>query len=294
MAATASIGYIVADGRSLKASQNSPAPVLRALPMKEGAMSRTTGAEGMETSYGFAAVAGAEEKQARVNDVFHRVAQRYDLMNDLMSGGLHRLWKDAMVSWLSPPRHAGWRFLDVAGGTGDIAFRIVAASGGKAEGTVLDINASMLGVGAERAAKRGLDGNLTFVEGNAEVLDLPDDAFDAYTIAFGIRNVPRIDRALAEAHRVLKPGGRFLCLEFSEVEMPLLDRLYDTWSFRAIPAIGGAVAGDRDSYEYLVESIRRFPNQANFARMIGEAGFQRVSHRNLTGGIAAIHSGWKI
>ncbi|MCQ8783001.1 bifunctional demethylmenaquinone methyltransferase/2-methoxy-6-polyprenyl-1,4-benzoquinol methylase UbiE [Mangrovibrevibacter kandeliae] len=262
--------------------------------MKEGAMSRTTGAEGMETSYGFAAVAGAEEKQARVNDVFHRVAQRYDLMNDLMSGGLHRLWKDAMVSWLSPPRHAGWRFLDVAGGTGDIAFRLVAASGGKAEGTVLDINASMLGVGAERAAKRGLDGNLTFVEGNAEVLDLPDDAFDAYTIAFGIRNVPRIDRALAEAHRVLKPGGRFLCLEFSEVEMPLLDRLYDTWSFRAIPAIGGAVAGDRDSYEYLVESIRRFPNQANFARMIGEAGFQRVSHRNLTGGIAAIHSGWKI
>ncbi|KAB0682820.1 bifunctional demethylmenaquinone methyltransferase/2-methoxy-6-polyprenyl-1,4-benzoquinol methylase UbiE [Aureimonas leprariae] len=256
--------------------------------------SRTTGAEGMETSYGFSRVSDGEEKQARVNDVFHRVAERYDLMNDLMSGGLHRAWKSAMVGWLNPPRRAGWRFVDVAGGTGDVAFRIVEASGGTATGTVLDINASMLGVGEERARKRGLLPNLTFVEANAEALSLPDAAFDAYTIAFGIRNVPRIDLALAEAFRVLKPGGRFMCLEFSEVEVPVLDKFYDLWSFRAIPAIGGAVAKDRDSYQYLVESIRRFPNQANFAAMIETAGFERVRHRNLSGGIAAIHSGWKL
>ncbi|MEF2070172.1 bifunctional demethylmenaquinone methyltransferase/2-methoxy-6-polyprenyl-1,4-benzoquinol methylase UbiE [Consotaella aegiceratis] len=258
-------------------------------------MSRTreTGAEGMETSYGFSKVGGREEKQERVNRVFHQVAKRYDLMNDLMSGGLHRLWKDAMVAWLAPPRRTDWRFLDVAGGTGDIAFRIVKASGNKVQGTVLDINASMLGVGAERAAKHRLDANLAFVEGNAEALDLPDNAFDAYTIAFGIRNVPRIDAALAEAYRVLKPGGRFLCLEFSEVDVPFLDKLYEMWSFRAIPAIGERVAGDRESYEYLVESIRRFPNQANFESMIRDAGFERVTHRNLSGGIAAIHSGWK-
>ncbi|MEC5289595.1 bifunctional demethylmenaquinone methyltransferase/2-methoxy-6-polyprenyl-1,4-benzoquinol methylase UbiE [Aurantimonas sp. C2-6-R+9] len=259
-------------------------------------MSRTrvTGAEAMETSYGYATVAGREEKQARVNDVFHRVAERYDLMNDLMSAGLHRAWKSAMVAWLAPPHRAGWRFVDVAGGTGDVAFRIVEASRRRAEGTVLDINASMLGVGAERAAKRRLDGNLVFVEGNAEELKLPDMSFDAYTIAFGIRNVPRIDKALSEAYRVLKPGGRFLCLEFSEVDMPVLDRVYEAWSFKAIPRIGEAVANDRESYEYLVESIRRFPNQANFAAAIRAAGFERVAYRNLSGGIAAIHSGWKL
>jgi len=259
-------------------------------------MSRTrvSATDGMETSYGFETVGGREEKQARVNEVFHRVAERYDVMNDLMSGGMHRLWKDAMVQWLAPSRRPGWRFLDVAGGTGDVAMRIVEASRGAAEGTVLDINASMLAVGAERAVKRKLDTNLLFVEGNAEDLKLPDAAFDAYTIAFGIRNVPRIDLALDEAYRVLKPGGRFLCLEFSEVELPVLDRIYDAWSFKAIPAIGGAVAKDRESYEYLVESIRRFPNQANFASAIRRAGFERVTHRNLTGGIAAIHSGWKI
>ncbi|WP_152046702.1 bifunctional demethylmenaquinone methyltransferase/2-methoxy-6-polyprenyl-1,4-benzoquinol methylase UbiE [Aureimonas psammosilenae] len=256
--------------------------------------SRTTGAEGMTTSYGFSTVSGVEEKQARVNDVFHRVAERYDLMNDLMSAGLHRAWKAAMVAWLAPSRRPGWRFVDVAGGTGDVAFRILEASGRRATGTVLDINASMLGVGAERAEKRGLAANLSFVEGNAESLTLPDDTFDAYTIAFGIRNVPRIDLALAEAYRVLKPGGRFLCLEFSEVDMPVLDKIYDLWSFKAIPAIGEAVAKDRDSYQYLVESIRRFPNQANFAATIRRAGFERVQHRNLSGGIAAIHSGWKI
>ncbi|MBC8130619.1 MAG: bifunctional demethylmenaquinone methyltransferase/2-methoxy-6-polyprenyl-1,4-benzoquinol methylase UbiE [Rhizobiaceae bacterium] len=255
---------------------------------------RVTAAEGMETTYGFAAVSGAEEKQERVNDVFHKVAERYDLMNDLMSGGLHRVWKSAMVGWLAPSKRSGWRFVDVAGGTGDIAFRIVEASRGAATGTVLDINASMLAVGAERSVKRGLDGALTFVEGNAESLDLPDGAFDAYTIAFGIRNVPRIDLALSEAFRVLKPGGRFLCLEFSDVDLPVLDKLYEAWSFRAIPAIGRVVAGDRDSYAYLVESIRRFPNQANFETAIRTAGFDRVTHRNLSGGIAAIHSGWKL
>lgn len=254
---------------------------------------RVGAAEGMETSYGFSSVSGREEKQARVDEVFHRVASRYDLMNDLMSGGLHRLWKNAMVSQLAPSRRPGWRFVDVAGGTGDIAFRIVESSGRNASGTVLDINGSMLAVGAERAARKGLGANLSFVEGNAEALDLPDGVFDAYTIAFGIRNVPRIDRALAEAFRVLKPGGRFLCLEFSEVDMPLLDRVYEEWSFRAIPAIGQAVAQDRASYEYLVESIRRFPNQANFAAAIETAGFERVTFRNLSGGIAAIHSGWK-
>ncbi|GGD03822.1 bifunctional demethylmenaquinone methyltransferase/2-methoxy-6-polyprenyl-1,4-benzoquinol methylase UbiE [Aureimonas glaciei] len=256
--------------------------------------SRVTGAEGMETTYGFESVGGASEKQARVNEVFHRVAERYDLMNDLMSGGLHRIWKSAMVSWLAPSKRPGWRFVDVAGGTGDIAFRIVEASNGAATGTVLDINGSMLAVGAERAEKRKLSDNLTFVEGNAESLDLPDSAFDAYTIAFGIRNVPRIDLALAEAFRVLKPGGRFLCLEFSEVDLPVLDKLYEAWSFKAIPAIGKVVAGDRESYEYLVESIRRFPNQANFETAIRQAGFERVTHRNLSGGIAAMHSGWKL
>ncbi|KQT43145.1 ubiquinone biosynthesis methyltransferase UbiE [Aureimonas sp. Leaf454] len=255
---------------------------------------RVTQPERMETTYGFQSVGGHEEKQARVNEVFHRVAERYDLMNDLMSGGLHRAWKQAMVAWLSPPHREGYRFLDVAGGTGDIAFRIVEASRRRASGTVLDINASMLGVGAERAEKRGLSDRLTFVEGNAEDLKLESGLYDAYTIAFGIRNVPRIDLALAEAYRVLKPGGRFLCLEFSEVDVAGLDKIYDAWSFKAIPALGQAVAGDRDSYAYLVESIRRFPNQENFASAIRQAGFERVTHRNLTGGIACIHSGWKL
>jgi demethylmenaquinone methyltransferase/2-methoxy-6-polyprenyl-1,4-benzoquinol methylase len=172
---------------------------------------RTTAAGGMETSYGFASV-GEEEKQGLVNTVFHKVAKRYDLMNDIMSGGMHRLWKDGLVNWLNPPRRAGWRVLDVAGGTGDIAFRIVKASGGNAQATVLDINGSMLGVGRERAEKMHLEGNVEFVEANAEELPFAEMSFDAYTIAFGIRNVPHIDKALAEAFRVLKPGGRFLCL----------------------------------------------------------------------------------
>ncbi|WP_457150932.1 bifunctional demethylmenaquinone methyltransferase/2-methoxy-6-polyprenyl-1,4-benzoquinol methylase UbiE [Mesorhizobium sp. P5_C1] len=254
---------------------------------------RTTAAGGMETSYGFKRV-GAGDKQSLVNDVFHKVANRYDLMNDLMSVGLHRLWKDAMVTWLHPPKRMGWRVLDVAGGTGDIAFRIVDASHGNAHATVLDINGSMLDVGRDRAEKKGLSGNTDFVEANAEELPFPDATFDAYTIAFGIRNVPRIDVALSEAFRVLKPGGRFLCLEFSEVEMPLLDKAYEAWSFNAIPKIGKMVTGDGEPYSYLVESIARFPNQQNFATMISRAGFDRVSFRNYSGGIAALHSGWKL
>ncbi len=184
--------------------------------------------------------------------------------------------------------------LDVAGGTGDIAFRIVAASRGNAQATVLDINGSMLAVGRERAEKKGLTENLDFVEANAEELPFADCTFDAYTIAFGIHNVPHIDAALSEAFRVLKPGGRFLCLEFSEVDLPLLDRAYGAWSFNAIPRIGKMVTGDGEPYSYLVESIARFPNQQNFAAMIARAGFERVSFRNYSGGIAAAHSGWKL
>ncbi|TPN80628.1 bifunctional demethylmenaquinone methyltransferase/2-methoxy-6-polyprenyl-1,4-benzoquinol methylase UbiE [Mesorhizobium sp. CU2] len=254
---------------------------------------RTTAAGGMETSYGFRKV-GEGEKQPLVNDVFHKVANRYDLMNDLMSAGLHRLWKDAMVAWLNPPKRTGWKVLDVAGGTGDIAFRIVEASQRQAHATVLDINGSMLSVGRDRAEKQGLSANTDFVEANAEELPFEDETFDAYTIAFGIRNVPRVETALSEAYRVLKRGGRFLCLEFSEVDMPLLDKAYEAWSFNAIPKIGKAVTGDGEPYSYLVESIRKFPNQQNFAAMITRAGFGRVSFRNYSGGIAALHSGWKL
>jgi len=254
---------------------------------------RTTASGGMETSYGFRNV-GAGEKQPLVDAVFHKVAERYDLMNDLMSGGLHRLWKDGLVAWLNPPKRHGWRVLDVAGGTGDVAFRIVEASARNAHATILDINGSMLGVGRERAEKLGLSGSTEFVEANAEDLPFDDDSFDAYTIAFGIRNVPRIEVALAEAYRVLKPGGRFLCLEFSEVDMPLLDKVYEAWSFNAIPRIGQMVTGDGEPYSYLVESIRKFPNQRDFADMIRHAGFERVDFRNYSGGIAALHSGWKL
>ena len=255
---------------------------------------RSTDESGMATSYGFRDVADAD-KQGLVNEVFHRVANRYDLMNDLMSGGMHRLWKDAMVAWLGAPRRSahGYSVLDVAGGTGDIAFRIASRSEG-ANVIVADINGEMLKVGRERAVRKGLADRVTFAECNAEKLAFPDNRFDAVTIAFGIRNVPRIPLALSEAFRVLKPGGRFLCLEFSTVDVAGLDRLYDLFSFNVIPALGEMVAGDRDSYSYLVESIRQFPNQARFAAMIADAGFSRVDYRNLSGGIAAIHSGWKL
>ncbi|MEI2385680.1 bifunctional demethylmenaquinone methyltransferase/2-methoxy-6-polyprenyl-1,4-benzoquinol methylase UbiE [Breoghania sp. JC706] len=247
-----------------------------------------------QASFGFRTVA-LGEKQGMVDHVFHQVASRYDLMNDLMSGGMHRLWKDAMVSWIAPPRKSRrtWRLLDVAGGTGDIATRIV-ESGERIEATVCDINNSMLTVGRDRAAMRGHAHDIRFAQGNAESLPFPDNHFDAYTIAFGIRNVPRIQVALDEAFRVLKRGGRFMCLEFTQVDVPVLDRIYDLYSFNVIPRMGQAVTGDGDSYQYLVESIRQFPNQARFAHMIGKAGFSRVDYRNLSGGIAALHSGWKL
>ncbi len=236
-----------------------------------------------------------DDKQAMVDDVFRTVARRYDLMNDLMSGGLHRVWKDILVTMLNPPRDdRPFAVLDVAGGTGDIAFRIVERAGAGTLVTVCDINADMLAVGRARADERGLDGLVTFTAGNAEALPFPDRHFDACAIAFGIRNVPRIDRALAEIHRVLRIGGRFLCLEFSSVDVPGLDALYDFYSFNVIPPLGRAVAGDAEAYRYLVESIRRFPRPQAFADMIAAAGFRRVSHRTLTGGMVAIHSGWRL
>jgi demethylmenaquinone methyltransferase / 2-methoxy-6-polyprenyl-1,4-benzoquinol methylase len=235
------------------------------------------------------------DKQGLVNDVFHSVARRYDLMNDLMSVGLHRVWKDLMINALNPPRsEKPFALLDVAGGTGDIAFRAANAAGPNFKATVCDINAEMLGVGRERAAKRHLDDRVSFVEGNAEELGFANSSFDAYSIAFGIRNVPRIDRALGEAYRVLRPGSRFLCLEFSTVDLPGLDRIYDLFSFNVIPPLGRAVAGDAEAYRYLVESIRRFPRPQAFADMITAAGFRRVSYRKLTGGMVAIHSGWRL
>jgi demethylmenaquinone methyltransferase/2-methoxy-6-polyprenyl-1,4-benzoquinol methylase len=249
---------------------------------------------GDTTHFGFRDVP-LGDKQTLVNDVFHSVAQRYDLMNDLMSGGLHRVWKDVMITTLNPPRNdAPFALLDVAGGTGDIAFRAAKASGFGFTATVCDINGDMLAVGRERAVKQHLDHQVSFVEGNAEALAFPDRSFDAYTIAFGIRNVPRIDQALREAYRVLKPGSRFLCLEFSTVDVPGLDRIYDLFSFKVIPPLGRAVTGDADSYQYLVESIRKFPKPNAFAGMIRDAGFARVSHQVLSGGIVALHSGWRL
>jgi demethylmenaquinone methyltransferase/2-methoxy-6-polyprenyl-1,4-benzoquinol methylase len=234
------------------------------------------------------------EKQGRVDEVFHKVASRYDLMNDLMSAGLHRFWKDTLVAMLRPPKSRPFRHLDVAGGTGDVAFRILEAGGPETHVDVLDINASMLGVGADRAEAKGYGDQIGFIECNAEALSLPDRAYDAYTIAFGIRNVPRIPLALKEAHRVLKRGGRFLCLEFAPVEMPGLDRIYDAYSFNVIPPLGKAITGDGEPYRYLVESIRQFPKPDAFSAMIREAGFAQVTHRALTMGIANIHSGWKL
>ena len=236
-----------------------------------------------------------DDKQALVDGVFRSVAGRYDLMNDLMSGGLHRAWKDALVTGVDPPRsERPFKLLDLAGGTGDIAFRVMAAGGAGTRATVADINAEMLEVGRSHAAERGFDDAVTFVEANAEALPFPDRAFDAVTIAFGIRNVPRIETALTEARRVLRIGGRFLCLEFSTVDVPGLDALYELYSFNIIPALGRAVAGDAEAYRYLVESIRRFPRPEVFAEMMRVAGFHRVSFQRMTGGIVALHSGWRL
>jgi demethylmenaquinone methyltransferase/2-methoxy-6-polyprenyl-1,4-benzoquinol methylase len=244
------------------------------------------------TDFGFETVP-LIEKQARVNDVFRSVARRYDLMNDLMSAGLHRAWKSILVSTLRPPRSRPFRHLDVAGGTGDVAFRVLDAGGPQTSVTVLDINGDMLGVGRERAGRRYGE-RIAFVGGNAESLPLESGSRDGYTIAFGIRNVPRIATALAEAHRVLKLGGRFLCLEFSTADLPGLATLYELYSFKVIPALGQAVAGDADSYRYLVESIRRFPRPQGFADMMRAAGFARVSFQQMTGGVVALHSGWRL
>ena len=247
-----------------------------------------------ETHFGEKTVPLAD-KQGMVDDVFRSVARRYDLMNDLMSVGLHRPWKDALVTAVNPPKSdKDFALLDLAGGTGDVAFRVVEAGGAGTRVTVCDINADMLSVGRERAEQRGYDEAITFEQGNAEELPYPDRHFDCVTIAFGIRNVPRIERALSEAHRVLKIGGRFLCLEFSAVTMPGLDALYELYSFQVIPRIGRAVTGDREAYQYLVESIRKFPRPERFADMIRAAGFRRVSFTPMTAGVVALHSGWKL
>ncbi len=235
-----------------------------------------------------------EEKQGLVDAVFHRVASRYDVMNDLMSFGLHRAWKDILVAKVRPPAFRPFAVLDVAGGTGDVAFRIARAGGPQTRITVADINAEMLRVGAERARKRKLGDRVAFVEANAEALPFPDARFDVYTVAFGIRNVPRIEAALGEAYRVLKRGGRFLCLEFSHVDLPVLDRVYDAYSFAAIPAMGKVVTGDGAAYRYLVELIRKFPHAELFADMVAAAGFDRVDATRFSGGVVAIHSGWKL
>jgi demethylmenaquinone methyltransferase/2-methoxy-6-polyprenyl-1,4-benzoquinol methylase len=237
-----------------------------------------------------------DEKQGLVNAVFRGVADRYDLMNDLMSGGVHRLWKDALVSRLAPPKAGSrpYRVLDMAGGTGDIAERIINASDGYAEVTVGDINSDMLRVGEARSKTWRFPSQVRFAEANAEALPFEDNSFDAYTIAFGIRNVPRIELALSEAYRVLRRGGRFLCLEFSSVDLPGLDAAYRLFSDTVIPPMGRVVTGDSAPYKYLVESIRKFPAPAAFTAMIQKAGFKRVTHTAFTGNIAALHAAWKI
>ena len=240
-------------------------------------------------SFGYEDVAPAE-KTVRVGQVFTNVARNYDRMNDAMSGGMHRIWKDRFVRRVKP--RAGEHILDMAGGTGDIAFRMAAAAPG-AHITVADINADMLGVGIDRAARRGIDG-LVWTEANAETLTFPAASFDAYTIAFGIRNVTDVPAALREAHRVLKRGGRFFCLEFSTTLWPGFGEVYDTYSHRVVPRIGQIIAGDAESYRYLIESIRRFPDMAAFEAMIAEAGFTRTRVEPMLGGLVAIHSGWKI
>ncbi len=252
--------------------------------------------ETRETTHFGARQVPLDDKQGLVDDVFHGVARRYDLMNDLMSGGVHRLWKDAMVTRLAPPKQGTrpYRVLDMAGGTGDIAERIINDSHGHAEVTVSDINEDMLREGQERAGHWRFADRATFVQANAEELPFADNTFDAYTIAFGIRNVPRIDKALAEAHRVLKRGGRFLCLEFSQCDVPGFETIYDAFSDRVIPPIGKVVTGDGEPYRYLVESIRQFPSPAVFTEMIASAGFKRVTHTAMSGNIAALMSAWKL
>lgn len=246
---------------------------------------------GNTTHFGFQTV-DEDQKAGMVHGVFSSVASKYDVMNDLMSLGIHRIWKEAMMDWLAP--RAGQHLLDVAGGTGDVAFRFLGRAGAGARATVLDMTAAMLDEGRQRAEAGQLAASLDWIVGDAMELPFADNTFDVYTISFGIRNVVRIPDALAEAYRVLKPGGRLMVLEFSQIPNALMQKAYDLYSFNVIPRMGQIVAGDRDSYQYLVESIRKFPDQETFAAMIRRAGFAQVKYRNLTLGIAALHSGWKI
>ena len=242
------------------------------------------------THFGFRDVP-EDDKAGLVHEVFTSVASKYDLMNDLMSMGIHRIWKDAMMDWLAP--RPGQRLLDVAGGTGDVAFRFLTRAP-QASAVVCDMTESMLIAGRQRAEADAMADRLEWVVGDAMALPFEDNSFDVYTISFGIRNVTRIPDALAEAYRVLRPGGRLMVLEFSQIPVPLMQKAYDLYSFNIIPPMGQMVTGDRDSYQYLVESIRKFPDQNTFASMIRAAGFDQVKYRNLTMGIAALHSGWKI
>ncbi len=248
-------------------------------------------ADRLARSFGFKDV-DPDAKAGMVRGVFDSVASRYDLMNDLMSVGVHRLWKDAVVDWLAPG--PGIVHGDVGGGTGDIALRIRRRVGPDAAITVIDVNEQMVRVGRDRAFDRNLHEGVHWAVGDAMRLPLPDRSLDSVTIAFAIRNVTHIDRALADMRRVLKPGGRFLCLEFSKVTLPVLSALYDRYSFSLLPVLGRFVAGDAASYRYLAESIRRFPDQEGFAGLMRQAGFARVRHRNVSSGIACIHSGWRL
>jgi demethylmenaquinone methyltransferase/2-methoxy-6-polyprenyl-1,4-benzoquinol methylase len=242
------------------------------------------------THFGFQTVPESE-KAGRVQGIFGSVASKYDVMNDAMSLGIHRVWKDAMMDWLAP--RPSQRLLDVAGGTGDVSFRFLARAG-DAEAVVCDLTEPMLVEGRKRAEAEQMANQLSWVVGDAMALPFPDNSFDVYTISFGIRNVTRPQDALAEAFRVLRPGGRLMVLEFSQIPNDLMQKAYDLYSFNILPRLGEAIAGDRDSYQYLVESIRRFPDQGTFLQMIKDAGFENASYRNLSLGIAALHSGWKI
>ena len=232
-----------------------------------------------------------DEKAGRVQGVFSSVASKYDIMNDVMSAGIHRIWKDAMMDWLAP--RPGQQLLDVAGGTGDISFRFLKRAG-HGHATVLDLTEPMLIEGRKRAEAERLGESLDWVVGDAMALPFPDNSFDVYTISFGIRNVTRPSDALAEAYRVLRPGGRLMVLEFSQLPNPAMQAAYDAYSFNVIPRMGQLIAGDRDSYQYLVESIRKFPDQESFLAMIRDAGFENAKYRNLTMGVACLHSGWKL
>ncbi len=242
-------------------------------------------------NFGFKKVS-KEEKPKLVNKVFDSVAFRYDLMNDLMSAGLHRLWKDSFIDWLAPRKNT--HLLDVAGGTGDIAFRFFKRTKGQATVTILDRNENMLKEGKRRAIVGKIEGDLWWVCGDAMKLPFENEVFDYYTISFGIRNVLDIKRCLSEAFRVLRPGGRIMILEFSKVENPTFNKIYDAFSFNVVPRLGKLIANDAESYQYLVESIRKFPSQEKLAGLVSESGFKQVKYRNLTQGVVAMHSGWKI